>query len=153
MLEQSLQPRIAIAETDRLGVIRSFDPAAVELLNCEPGRAAGSLLLGFVDPVSQREYLDAMFRARRSSGVLTSRLFLRPRRRLPVRCETRVNPVAEGEGTLQWCFRPEHDGPAAIAGLPVAKAVASAAAQGREEAARRFSRDLHDDAGQMLAAL
>lgn len=150
-VEPPQPPRIAIAETDRLGVIQSFDAAAVELLNCEPGRASGSLLLGFVDPVSQREYLDAMFRARRTSGVLTSRLFLRPRRRLPIRCEARVEPL-RGEGALQWSFRPELDAATAL-DTPIARAVASAAAQGREEAAQRFSRDLHDDAGQMLAAL
>jgi signal transduction histidine kinase len=151
--EPSPQPPVATAETDRLGVIRALDAAGARLLNCEPGQASGSLLMGFIDPVSQREYLEAMFRARRTSGVLTSRLFLRPRRRLPVRCEARVRPVRAGEGALQWSFRPEPEAAGAIVGAPIARVVASAAAQGREEAARRFSRDLHDDAGQLLAAL
>lgn len=152
-LEPSLLPAVAIAETDRLGVIQALDVAAADLLNCEPGRASGSLLLSFVDPVSQREYLEAMFRARRTSGILTSRLFLRPRRRLPLRCEATVKPVRAGEGGLQWSFQPETSDPGAMAGTPIARAVASAAAQGREEAAQRFSRDLHDDASQLLAAL
>jgi signal transduction histidine kinase len=141
----------AIAHTDRLGVIESFDGGAAELLNCEPSRATGSLLLGFIDPVSQRHYLENMYRARRGMGTLTSRLFLRPRRRLPIRCEATVRPVRAREGALQWSFRPEPD--ERVVTTPAPDAIISATLQGREEAAQRLARDLHDDAGQMLAAL
>lgn len=143
----------AVARTDRLGVIEAFDDGAAELLNCESSRATGSLLLGFVDPVSQRQYLEDMYRARRGTGTLTSRLFLRPRRRLPIRCETTVRPVRPGQPVLEWSFRPDDGDAGATGAAPSPDAIVSATLQGREEAAQRLARDLHDDAGQLLAAL
>ena len=148
----AITPQAATAVTDRLGVIESFDSAACSLLNCDGGRAAGALLLSFVDPVSQRQYLADMFRARRTTGTMTSRLFLRPRGKLPVRCEATVTPLPLRDEALRWTFRPDEPAGAAVVGPPPA-ALASAAIQGREAAAHRLARDLHDDAGQLLAAL
>lgn len=139
---------VAVAETNRLGVIESFDDSAAALLNCEVGRAAGSLLIGFIDPVSQRQFLEDMHRARRAPGTLRSRLFLRPRRRLPVRCDSVVTAMAPGEG-LRWSFSPEAEAAPAAAALRDA----AAALQAGEQAAHRLARDLHDETGQLLAAL
>jgi signal transduction histidine kinase len=144
-------PPVATAETSRTGIIESFDDAAAALLNCRPERAAGTLLIGFVDPVSQRQFLEEMYRARRTPGALRSKLFLRPRRRLPVRCEAVVTAADKPGELLRWSFRPDpvRDSvahPAALLG-------ADAALEAGEKAAQRLARDLHDDAGQLLAAL
>jgi signal transduction histidine kinase len=130
-----------VVTTSRIGLIEHADADAERLLNCQD--APGRLLLGFIDPVSQRAFLDDFYRARASSKALTSTLFVRPRKALPVRCRVTVEG---GKGSLSWSFRPlptRIDGGQRVA----------AALEGREYAARRIARDLHDEAGQMLAAL
>jgi signal transduction histidine kinase len=145
-----IPPLVATAETNRVGVIESFDDAAAALLNCDPERASGTLLIGFVDPVSQRQFLEDMYRARRTPGALRSKLFLRPRRRLPLRCETVVTAAGTPGDRLRWSFRPdEAEQPAQHPAL----LGADAALEAGEKAAQRLARDLHDDAGQLLAAL
>jgi signal transduction histidine kinase len=53
---------------------------------------------------------------------------------------------------LSWTFRPE-PGETAVLASSVPEKALSATLQAREEAAQRLARDLHDDAGQLLAAL
>ena len=100
--------------------------------------------------MSQRQYLEDMRRARRSTGALTSRLFLRPRRKLPVGCESTVSRVDSRADALRWSFR--LDGEAAGDGEGGGAAL-TAAWEAGERAAHRIARDLHDEAGQLLAAL
>jgi signal transduction histidine kinase len=140
----------AVVRTTRIGVIEHIDARAVRLLNCPPGKATGRFLFTFVDPVSQRQFLDDLYRARRSSQAMTCTLFLRPRRSLPVRCQATVSWETPVTGGLRWSFTPlpEDKGERGPRGRRTA-----AALEGREHAARRIARDLHDDAGQILAAL
>jgi signal transduction histidine kinase len=142
----------AVVRTTRLGVIEHIDARAVRLLNCPLGQASGRFLLSFVDPVSQRQFLDDLYRARRSRQAVTCALFVRPRRALPVRCQATVTWEESAAGGLCWSFTPlpedkgEH-------GARARGERTAAALEGREHATRRIARDLHDDAGQILAAL
>jgi signal transduction histidine kinase len=137
---------------DRLGLIVDADDAAVRLLKTGGATPAGRFLLAFIDPASQRDYLEESFLSRRRAGPLRFDLFLRPRRALPVRCSVTVSAAEPGSALRRWTFVPRrktHGNRNPLAEASLAEASLAA----RETEARRIARDLHDEAGQMLAAL
>jgi signal transduction histidine kinase len=128
--------------TSQVGRIKDLDEGARRFLNAP--EAAGRFLISFVDPVSYRGYLDALYQAVRTGPRVVTDLFLRPLGGLPVRCRVAVDGVAFG---LTWSFQPLRGKRSSVA-----PAMATALAGGEREA-RRIARDLHDDAGQLLAVL
>ena len=138
--------RPGTVETNFQGRILRMGKACARLFRVDPAQVSGRLLLRFIDPISQKQVLEMALRARRTGEAITARCFVRPSMTLPTRCDVTIAPRPREAGVLCWRFSPV-DAPADGPTPPAAVVDAG------ERAARRIARDLHDEAGQMLAAL
>jgi signal transduction histidine kinase len=135
------------------GRVVSADPSAVRLLNCPSRLLTGSFFPSFVREPSPRELpagtFVTTFAEREWAGVIQP--LHRPAVPVTIQVAARMRPDRPGPAwarrALSWTLSPR--GGAAPA--RPSRATEADRAHALEEAARRLGRELHDEAGQLLA--